>query len=453
MGSPTSLKKVLIIAYHFPPTGGSGVWRALKFVKYLPGWGWLPVVVAAKNPDYAHFDPSLLQEIPPEVEVHRVSSIEPGRWYRRLKAMLTSSRRSESLTGSRPAQSSSPRPTRSRHPLFRLARYLAYSVIFVPDFHIGWIPFAVARGLSLVRRHKIDVVYATGDPFSTFLAGFLVSLLSHKPLVLDMRDPWILDPYYPLDHSGALHRFWERRCISRARRVLFVGDGFCQAYREYYRDISPEKFTSITHGYDSDDFLGLEPHKEERFTISHIGTLASFRTPSALFQAARRLLDKHPEMEEHIRIRFVGGAGYYAEEASRAQGLQNVVEIIPYVDHRASLQYLLDSHALLLLSQHVPNPLLTSVTGKVYEYLASGVPILALTPEAGAASVIRAAKAGMVVDPEDTDAIEEALLRMYQDYQQGDQSCATDMAYVQRFERKALAGELSRVLSGVSGHD
>ncbi|MFH1559942.1 MAG: glycosyltransferase family 4 protein [Chloroflexota bacterium] len=444
------MKKVLVLAYYFPPTGGAGVWRTLKFVKYLPAWGWKPMVVTPRNPDYPYHDPSLLQEVPLEAEVHRVSSIELGRWYRRLMKKLALPRHKDAAADPQPT---SPQPPRPKHPFFRLARDLVYNFIFVPDFHIGWIPFAVVRGLSLLRRHNIDVVYATGNPFSTFLAGLWISLLSGKPLVLDMRDPWALNPYYPQDRSGALHRFWERRCISRARRVLFVGDGFCQGYREYYRDMPQEKFTFITHGYDSDDFQSLVPCKGDRFTISHIGTLTSLRTPDALFQAVRKLLGEQPELEARICIRFVGAESYYAKEVSRALGLQKVVEIIPYVDHRASLQYMLDSHVLLLLSYHLSNPLLTSITGKVYEYLASGVPILALTPEAGAASMIREARAGMVVDPDDPVAIKEALFRMYQDYERGEESCATDMAYVQRFDRKVLAGELSSLLDEVAGHE
>ena len=146
----------------------------------------------------------------------------------------------------------------------------------------------------------------------------------------------------------------------------------------------------------------------------------------------------------------VGAESHHAEEASTALGLQKIVEIIPYVDHRASLQYLLDSHVLLLISYHLSNPLLTSITGKVYEYLASGVPILALTPEAGAASVIRAAKAGIVVDPDDSVAIEDALLNMYKQHREGERGDTTDMTFVKRFDRKALAGELSVILNQVA---
>lgn len=445
------MKKVLILAYIFPPAAGSGVWRVLKFVKYLPSWGWQPIVVTPKDSHFPQTDTALLDEIPGEVEVHRVSSIEPLRLYTYLK------KKGEARTL---AHAASSRPnshptlfTQTRSRLFRMARFLSHNLVFVPDDHIGWVPFAVARGLSLIKKHDIDVVWATGDPFSTFVAGLLVSRLSGKPLVLDMRDPWVLDPFFPEDHAWMLHRFWERRCLAHAQRVVFVGEGFSQKYSEHYKDMPAKKFTFITHGYDAEDFQGLVPCKSDRFTISHIGTLTSFRTPDVFFRAVKTLLDENPELEERIRVRFVGAQGNYAEEAASSPGLQKVVEVIPYVDHKASLQYMLDSDALLLLSQNVPDPKLTPITGKVYEYLASGVPILALTPEAGAASMIREARAGIVVDPDDPTAIKDALLHMYMEHQEGERSSKTDMAYVQRFDRKALAGELSSVLNEVAGHE
>ena len=446
------MKKVLVIAYFFPPTGGGGVQRVSKFVKYLPSFGWSPVVLTVRDPDFDIFDESLLEDIAGDVKVYRTYSFEPIGWYR-LKRYGTKSRFESA--GRELLRDRNESPGRLlRHPLrilFKGARYVLNNMVLVPDDYIGWIPFAVLKGMKVIKKEKIEVIYATGKPWSSFVIALFLKFLTGRPYVLDLRDPWMLTPYGNQGATGLRRRiegFWERITFSNAEKIININRQINNAYIRHYPSIRSEKFTFITHGYDQDDFSGAKRTEAgARFTISYVGTLYSNTSPDNFLKAVGSLLSEDPFMKDNIILKFVGFVPSHVKRMIKDLDLEHVVESAGCLPHRESIRHMVDSDVLLLLLNKVTvNALAQVSTGKLFEYLASRQPILALIPgDTDAARLINELGAGKVVDPDNVSEIKEAVCSLYQDYKRG--RLKGHSADIGRFSRKELARQLCAVLS------
>ena len=441
------MKKVLVVAYVFPPGAGSAVWRTLKFVKHLPEFGWQPHVITPRSPDHYVFDSSLLRDVPPEARVHHVSELPLGRWFSNATNLFRKNPVPRGIVSFPEGPFS-----KKRSLPVRFLRALAYTVLY-PDATGGWVPFAVLRGVNVVRRHKIDAIYATGTPFSDFFAGYLISLITRRPLILDFRDLWTLHPWVPSKGwiSDGLDRLCERRFINRARHVLFTTEGWIPRYQELYPHVPSEKLHFVPHGYDSEDFEDLRPRKDSnRLTISHVGSVHYKSRPDVFLTAVRQLLHRRPELKQQLKIQFIGTGGTIVQEWVDKLDLHQVVELVPYLDHGKCLQHLVDSHLLLMLNPSPANELLAVIPGKTYEYLASGVPILALTPEGSMADLIRDNSAGTVVAMEDVAGIERALESYYDSFIAGRMPQGASPESVLPFQRREATRKLAALLDDVA---
>lgn len=442
------MKNVLVIAYVFPPTGGGGVQRTLKFVKYLPSFGWRPLVLTPMKVDFGYFDYSLVDEIPPEAKVYHTISLEVPEWYAGIKEKYF-----DEYQGAY-----SPAAKGSWHrrvaislvkPIFKSLRWVAHNLIFVPDTHVGWIPFAVWNGVKIARREGIEAIYATGDPWSDFLIALFVSRLTGKPFIKDMRDPWTLSPQ--IRHGRvrtAIEEFWESRCIRAAFKVINITEEATQAYRKRYPDVDPSKFECITQGFDPPDFEGVRGIGSETFTITSTSTYYDFRTPESFLKGMRCLVDWMPNLESEIRIRFMGIGGEIVNGLVEKQNLTCMVEVLPYGAHRESIQLLMNSDVLLLDREVVTRNQVKIVTtsAKVFEYLAIGKPILAVVSSYGpAADLIRTTNSGVVADPEDKEEVAKAVYALYLQYKAGTLE-AHGQRDLERFTRKNLTRSLAQVL-------
>jgi len=440
------MKSVLVIAYIFPPIGGGGVQRTLKFVKYLPSFGWRPVVLTPREANFSYYDYTLVDEIPTEAKIYRTASLDPGRRYHAVRDLLPTD--SEEGTGAgAPWYRKLTRPF--LQPAFKVAHWLANNLIFVPDTRVGWIPFAVAAGVKVIRGEKIDAIYATGDPWSNFLIALILSRLTGKPFIMDMRDAWTLSPDVGWGRvRSTIEDFWERRCIRAAYNVINITEQATQAYREKYPEVEPSRFHCITQGFDPSDFEGIGAIPSEKFTIASTSTYYDFRTPESFLKALRKLMDGNPELERDIRVRFMGIGGEIIKASVEKHSLTDMVEILPYGPHRESVQFLMSSDVLLLDREAVSGEKIKTVTttAKVFEYLASGKPILAVVPPDSAASAfIRSTDSGVVVDPEDTEKIAEAIYALYKQHKNG--TLGVDgHRDLERFTRKSLTGKLAQLL-------
>jgi len=423
------MKKILFITYYFPPFGLGGVQRTLKFVKYLPSFGWQPIVLTVKPGSYFAFDPSLLKDVPAPVEVVRTGSLDPLRALSWLRDSRKEVEPAEPL----------------RRTLSRLSQ-----MVFQPDNKVGWLPFALSKARDILRQESVEIIYATAPPFTCHLIGALLSRLYRKPLVVDFRDAWTEFQFvqYPTPIHRIFNHFLENKVIDRAIRVISTNEALSENLRRAHPGAAVSKFTVISHGFDPDDFKkrGI-PKSGDKFTITYSGSFYATVTPKHFLAAVRKLLDKEPKLAKEIKLVFLGMFGKQNKRIVTKLRLWEVVDIRGYVSHSESIVGLLDSDLLwLTLGESKGAGAVTP--SKLFEYIATGKPILACVPEGAAAQIVRSTGNGTVVPPDDVRAIEKAILSYYTRYREGKLG-RTDPKVIQKYDRQRLTGELARLFNEV----
>jgi glycosyltransferase involved in cell wall biosynthesis len=432
-------KTVLLVSYYFPPSGGPGVQRVLKFTRYLPRFGYRPLILTVpEDASFPLLDRTLLAEIPPQATVFRSPIREFYHLYRRAAG---------------PAQGSINLTTTARGGQTRRERVLSdlRATFFIPDGRAGWFPGGSKVGLGVCRSEGAEVIFASGPPFTAHWIGRRIAELSGLPLVLDFRDPWIGAPFYP--KRPALSRRMdlrlERSCLRRAAAVITVNREIRDDIMRRHPDLDPEAFHVISNGYDPADFEGVDRNSPPLWTLVHTGTMPNHRFPTGLVPALSSMLRQIPELAGQIRLRLIGQVDPELAAAFRTPPLQAITRLEGYRPHAESVQALRDSHTLLLLIEDGPRARGT-MTGKLFEYLGSGTPILALAPEGEAAEVIRRARAGRVVPGDDPAAVEAALREAYQAYCEGRRPFGEpDPAVIEEYSRLRLTERLSELLDRV----
>jgi len=430
------MKKVLIIAYYFPPSGGAGVQRILKFVKYLPLFGWEPIVLTVnEEADFPIRDYSLSLEVAENVKVIRTKIFEPYQLYRRF-------------TGKKSGEATDIiRTTEPDHQTLK-TRFIEWvrATFFIPDARCYWPQHAVKAGLKLIQEEKIDLIFSSSSPNTCHLIGRELKRRTGLPWVADFRDAWIW--------LSTPKRWWvpklidtkmEQSVLLEADRVVASTFGVGQDLmgRINEADLNPAKFSIITNGWDEDDFKDRdESIKSDKFVITHTGALYDKRSPVNILEAAESLFIKHPEIRKDFLFRFVGRTDpRYMACFSR---FEDCVELIPYVPHKKSVQYLLISDVLLLLidTAGVSKNILT---GKIFEYFGADRPVLALAPEGDAADLLSKGEAGTIVDPSDLQAIEGALYSLYGKWKDNSLADNKKAGFARSFERKQLTKLLAEI--------
>lgn len=430
MTSPV-LRRVLFLAYLFPPTGGGGVQRSVKFVKYLLSAGWRPTVLTVKPISYYVYDPSMLNELPGEVRIERAGSLDP---LRVSGIVLRDAKRAQ---GER----------RVQHPVFssgsRLVRVYRWvrSMVMFPDGQAGWIPFAVLKGLRLIRRDKIEVIYSPAAPSSSAVAALLLSKFSGLPFVIDFRDGWLDDEYLVM--PTRLHRagqaMLERAVVTNAAQICVYGRWLGDRLSERYPEVAA-RITEIMNGYDPADLEGVTPAPREsgKLRIVYSGSLYPHheRVFGAFLQAMQALTE--PERQS-IEVLVAGQVFEGIEELIRRHAAESQVVLLGYLPHRDVLSILLSADASLLLVRAGD---LASVTGKVFELLMVKRPVVALIEPAGeAARVLRTAgNDQFIVSPTDVAGAAAALRQLLR-------RPAFDLpAAAEQFSRVEQTRELATVL-------
>jgi len=411
MAREPSMKKVLMIAYHYPPFGDGGVFRTLKFTKYLPEFGFQPYVLTVKNPMYVTTDPTLLREIPPEAKVFRVLSFE--------------------------------------HRAMRAPRLLNIDLkwFYMPDVNIGWLPFAFQAGAKIIEKEEIDTICVTGPPFTTFLIGYLLKRKTGKPLVLDFRDPWTDNPFteYPTKLHEKIEKKMEETIVTHADYIIGAGDSIKHSLIKKYPFIK-SKIDVITNGFDPDDFKNLKIHEPptSKFRVTHAGSLYGVRTARPFLLALKELTEEKPDLRENLEIIFVGKYGKETPLLVKNFRLEDAVKLIWYISHTECLELMLNSHALLLLITAKGLQAEGILTGKLFEYLACQRPILAIAPEKGAAAnIIKSLKAGTVVAPDSVQLIKQKIFEFYEKWKQGKLTKMT--SDLTKYNRRFLTQRLAQI--------
>jgi len=423
-------KRVLILAYYFPPLGMGGVQRVTKFVKYLPLFGWKPYVLTVKEVEYLAKDSSLLEDIPHKAKIIRTGSFDPLRiWFILKNIFKTKGGKSKPI---------------KEH--FSGKRGL-FSRVFFPDNKIGWIPFALMKGLTLCRRERFDLIFSSSPPPSLHLTGYLLKLLTTIPWIADFRDPWTgykLESF-PTPFHLSLKKRMERLIVNNADRVITANPAIA---REFETQHSQAKdICMISQGYDEEDFRIPQSSLSEIFTIGYLGTFSPDCDPEPFFAALGRLIDRGMIPKEKVKFVHVGlSVGIDLDFLVEKHKLKEVIQQKGYLPHRDALKQLKDASILLLITSD--NPLI--FPAKVFEYLAFKKPILGLVPqESEAGKLISKMKLGRVSSPEDRNGIAEALFYYFSNFEKRTFPLPPNEQRIKKFERKYLTSELASLFDGI----
>jgi len=410
------VKRVLMVAFHFPPLrGSSGIQRTLKFVQYLPALGWQPLVLSANPRAFPQQGPDQMAEIAPGTVVRRAFALDTARHL--------------SLAG----------------------RYLKSMAL--PDRYSSWLLGALPAGLAMVRRHRPQVLWTTYPVATAHLVGLLLHKLTGLPWVADMRDP-MTDTDYPTDPQVRRVFLWlERKVVQHAALVVCTTPGAVDDYRARFPQLPRERFALIENGYDEENFRAASaavPAPGGPFTLVHSGVIyPSERDPEPLFAALAALKARGAIDAARLRLllRATGHDDYVAGLLAR-YGIADLVQLAPHIAYRDALAEMLGAHGLLILQASNCN---RQVPAKLYEYLRAGRPILALTDPAGdTAATLRAAGIDTQAPLDDAAAIEAALLRFLALAAAG-QAPLPPAAVVAGASRRARSEQLAQLLDQAAG--
>ncbi len=385
------MQKVLIVTYYWPPGSGAGVQRWLKFAKYLPQYGWEPVILTV-DPRFATYpatDNSLNEDIPASLAVHTTGAIDFFRLYNRDKSRVPSAGFAQDDAKGLKAG---------------ISRFIRGN-IFIPDPRRGWNRPAFKKACELIEKENITRVITTSPPHSTQLIG--LKLRKRFPSIrwiADLRDPWTdiyyYDKFSPTFLSKAVDRWYERKVLQTADGIITVGKSLTDIFAARCPGIE-NKTTVITNGYDVRDFEAPQPPEPTIFTISYIGTLSDDYPVETLVRA----LGSFEKTGVEYRFRFVGKVSPRQKKMIESILNPDCIEFIPYSDHTLAIGYMRNSTMLLLI---IPDHKSSAsiITGKMFEYLASCRPVICLGPVNGdAALILRESRHGQCFDYRDAAGI------------------------------------------------
>ena len=420
---PSRPIRLLVVTYYFPPSGGAGVQRPTKWVKYLPEHGVEPVVLTVQAGAYPALDPSLEADVPPGTRVVRTAAPDPFGMYGRL----TGRTRGEAVaarTGTVGESAALPE---------RAARWIRAN-LFVPDARVGWVPFAVRAARRLHAAAPVDAVLTTGPPHSAHLVGRSLSRSLKLPWVADLRDPWT-DIHYAgsLGRTRLAERFdarLEASVLREADALVTVTaplqDAFCAR--------AGRPVALVRNGFDPDDFAGPPP-PDEPFGVLYTGTL--YDVPHALLDAMQRLRVEGLD----VPLRIVGAAPDALRAEAERRGVGDLVRVEPPVPHDRAVA-LMRASAVLLLTVEAWSYAAGVVPGKTYEYLAAGRPVVGIGPPDGDAAHVLRDAGGRMLAPDDVDGI-AATLRTYARHREAREPGAD---VLDRYARPVQAGAVAALV-------
>lgn len=413
----TGVPTVLVIAYYFPPLGGAGVQRTLKFVKYLPDYGWLAHVLTVHDQASLQ-DSSLVAEIPAEIPITRTPFL-------RLPARLP----------------------------WRLRNFISRWFLIV-DEQLGWLPYAVSAGQRIIAESgDIQAIYSSSAPYTAHLIASQLHRRTKLPWVADFRDPWMENP--TLKFPTALHRITnerlERSIFAEADRIILNTDTSRQCYIQKYSNLPATKFITIPNGYDQADLsiTRQESPVDPAFTIVHLGSLyRKTRSSEYFLRALHEAFQAGRLAPGKVRVHFVGAIDKETKDFVRQLKLSDCVELLGYLPHQQALNYLFAADLLLLIPSYGEGSELF-VPAKLFEYLASLKPILCLAEPGACADLILQARAGWVVSPKANREIADQLVSIYQQWEAGNLEIKPDRKMIASYERRMLTGQLAHLLSEI----
>ena len=418
--------KVLIVTYYWPPSGGSGVQRWLKFVKYLQESGIEPVVYTVSNPTYPILDTSLENDIPTDIKVLKQPIWEPNNFLRLFKR----NQKNES------AGFLNPNPT-----FFgKMLQYIRANY-FIPDARKFWVKPSVKYLEKYLSENPVDAIITTGPPHSLHLIGLELKMKLPLKWISDFRDPWTEIDYFeqlPLTKKAKKkHHQLEEEVLRCSDAVLVIG----KTMKEKFQQFSDSIYV-LANGFDTEGNQ-KETRLDSDFTITHIGLMNADRNPYSFWKAIKELSNENEAFAKEYKIQLVGKVASEVTRLIKELKLENVTDI-GYVSHKEVNVYQCKSQVLLLAVNNVKSAK-GIITGKIFEYLQAKRPILAIGPVDGdLAEIINDTNAGVIVDFNDVNTIKAELLKMYDLYKEN--NLKVDSKNIHQYHRKNLTKRLSEII-------
>lgn len=415
------LRNVLVIAYYFPPMGLSGVQRTVKFAKYLPEFGWNPVILTCTPHKYYAYDYAMLDEIEAAgMEIYRT----PHKKVTDIRALKT-----------------------KKFPSYltqKVGRLVSQS-LRQPDSKAAWKKEALRLGEEIIKERKIEVIFATAPPFTDFLVAKELSEKFNIPFVSDYRDSWVDNPYnfYLTPFHKSLGINMEGDVLLKSAKTVVISRYAKELILKRYKFIRHEDIEIIPHGYDKEDFERAPvPVKErEKFVICHSGLFQDNRTPRYFLAAMGRLFKENPEIKSSVKLVLVGLMRRSHMKLIKKYRLENNVEVTGNVEHSVAVGHLKSADLLwLMLDDGIRTP------GKLYEYFGSGKPMLVTAPESGVTQLAAESKAAIITESRSVEKIKIAIFTYFQMWKKGIMP-VQEKEFTDKFDRKNLTERLARVLS------
>jgi glycosyltransferase involved in cell wall biosynthesis len=428
------MRKVLFIAYFFPPMGGSGVQRSIKFVKYLADFGFQPIVLTV-NPLFTRWikDKSLLKDIPKETIIYRTFTCDLNWLYKLLWGLR----------------------------LNKFVEWLQFNLL-IPDSEKTWVPFAKKKLQAISANHSIDLAYITGPPFSSMLLGPYLISKYQIPYVVDFRDEWTNNPYVAdrnIAHKAVRQNLaLESSVLENCSGVIYTHPKYMREnFQRAYPFLNNKNSKVIPNGFDEDDFAFSRPavsKQKSKLRIVYTGTFYGRRQPDILWEALHLLSETSRVNTDKIEVIIIGknSKSYVLGKYFNNPNIESMVKLCEQVSFGESLIELISADLLLIFIAPGHNSQ-AEMPGKVFEYLRSYKPILAIVPQDGAASeIIKRSGTGFICDSADVVDIKKTILQVYDAWENGKLSVCPDKIYIRGFNRKAQTGELVSLFNEVLDH-
>ncbi|ASV28775.1 glycosyltransferase [Maribacter cobaltidurans] len=423
------MKKVLVITYYWPPAGGPGVQRWLKFVKYLPDFDVAPIVYIPENPHYPLIDDSLMDEIPKDIKCYKQPIFEPYGLSSLLSGKKTKRISSGVIT------------PKNQSVLERLMLWVRGN-LFIPDARKFWVRPSVRFLGRVLKEHDIGTIITTGPPHSLHLIGLKLKEQHHLQWIADFRDPWTSIGYHKKlklsSNAQKKHKDLEYRVLNSADKIVVTS----KTTKQEFEQITTKPIKVITNGYALPESTSAELDK--KFTISHIGSMLADRNPINLWKVLGELVRDNPDFKSSLELNFVGVLGENILNSIQEYGLEKHVNVIGYLPHDQAVEYQLKSQILLLVEIDSEETL-GIIPGKYFEYLWANRPILGIGPSGWeVAEMITETKSGKVFDYTANSELKNVILNWFESYE--DQSLTISSQHIEKYSRKELTRQLAEYI-------
>jgi hypothetical protein len=423
-------RKILVISYYFPPLGMGGVQRTAKFCKYLSRFGYEPFVLTSAPKSYYAFDNTLLEELESNnVKIFRTGESEPQKEkFRQINFKAELKRKLLSKLG---------------------------QVFLLPDTKILWKSKALELGREIIKFNNIDLIFATAPPYTDFLIGKELSEYFKIPLIVDYRDAWYDCPYnyYATPVHKLIHKKFENGVLKKADKIITINEKIKDLIETRYESAKKKGVEILSQGFDPEDIEKAGEYAEKlksgknRMRLCYAGSFFNLMTPEYFLKAMKIVFDKIPEAKENIDAYFIGLFPEEHKETIERFGLKNNIVITRYKNHRECISFMLSSDILWLMIGKSDSSGMIS-TGKLYEYIGTGKPILACLPDGVAKKSLSGYGAEKICEPDSPEKISECIIEFYNQYKEN-KLPAGDKEFIKKYNRIILTEKLTELFNNI----